>query len=80
MDINRIKPSKIPYPAYTSNPETSTDLLLALTDDNADISGCSSLFTAVCLGLFCPWTIFAHMVALSAADIQMETRKIQREW
>lgn len=35
------KPSKIPYPAYASNPETSTDLLLALTDDNADISGCS---------------------------------------
>lgn len=59
------KSSKIPYPACASNPETSTDLLLAPNDDNADISGCSSLFTTVCLRLFCPWTIFAHMVALS---------------
>jgi len=71
------KPSKIPYPAYASHPETSTDLLLAPTDDSANISGCSALFTAVCLRLFCPWTIFAHMVALSRRHSDGNQREIQ---
>lgn len=76
MDINTTKPSKIPYPAYASNPETSPDLLLTLTDDDADIPGCSSLLTTACLSLFCPRTIFAHMVVLSRRH-SVETREIQ---
>lgn len=76
MDIKRTEPSKLPYPASASNRETCPDLLLTLTDDDADLPGCNHLLTTACLGLFCPRTIFAHMVVLSRRH-SVETRELQ---
>lgn len=76
MDINRIKAFQDSISYLCLKSRNITDLLLALTDDNADISGCNCQFIAGCLRLL-SLGLFLLTWLRSAADIQMETRKIQ---